>query len=161
MAEFDPLNPPQLSREDRAVAGCSCGGLHLHAAETIYGKGCTIWSLPREQALAAIEDAEQVVKRHGEMLNARLLAWQETILADQCLTPNPAPRTEPQAATGHLTREALDAAIDQLMNHCVPQPDPVRLYAEVAVARWLDEQPPGTAEKLLRRLYGGTEDDGD
>lgn len=68
---FDPFNPPQLSREDRAVAGCSCGGLQWHA------EGCTIWSLDRAQVLAAIEDAEAVVKRHGEMLNGMLREWQE------------------------------------------------------------------------------------
>ena len=70
-AGFDPMNPPQLSREDRAVAGCSCGGLYWHA------EGCTIWSLDRAQALAAIEEAEAVVKRHTEMLNGMLRAWQE------------------------------------------------------------------------------------
>ena len=71
MTGFDPMNPPQLSREDRAVAGCSCGGLHWHA------EGCTLWSVDREEALAAIEDAEAVVKRHGEMLNRMLRDWQE------------------------------------------------------------------------------------
>jgi hypothetical protein len=64
------MNPPQLSREDRAVAGCSCGGLQWHAEE------CTIWSLDRGKALAAIEDAEAVVRRHTEWLNAQLAAWQ-------------------------------------------------------------------------------------
>jgi hypothetical protein len=67
---FDPLNPPQLSREDRAVAGCSCGGLNWHA------QNCSIWLLSREQAQAAIGDAEAVVRRHGDMLNARLRAWE-------------------------------------------------------------------------------------
>lgn len=70
MTGFDPINPPQLSREDRAVAGCSCGGPQWHAEE------CTIWSLDRGQALAAIEDAEAVVRRHTEWLNAQLAAWQ-------------------------------------------------------------------------------------
>lgn len=67
---FDWLNPPQLSREDRWVTGCSCGGLQWHTQE------CSIWSMDREMALAAIDDAEAVVRRHGEMLNARLRAWE-------------------------------------------------------------------------------------
>lgn len=71
MTGFDPFNPPQLSREDRAVAGCSCGGLQWHA------EGCTLFSLEPERALAAIADAEAVVKRHGEMLNGMLHDWQE------------------------------------------------------------------------------------
>lgn len=76
-AGFDPMNPPQLSREDRAVAGCSCGGLYWHRAPGYGVEACTLWSLPRAQALAAIEDAEAVVKRHGEMLNGMLRDWQE------------------------------------------------------------------------------------
>ena len=67
---FDWHNPPQLSREDRRVAGCSCGGLQWHTQE------CSIWSMDRAEALAAIDAAEAVVRRHGEMLNDRLRAWE-------------------------------------------------------------------------------------
>lgn len=64
------MNPPQLSREDRAVAGCSCGGLQWHALN------CTLLDLDSETALRAIADAQAVVRRHGEMLNALLREWE-------------------------------------------------------------------------------------
>lgn len=73
---FDPFNPPQLSREDRAVAGCSCGGLYWHRAQGYGVEACTFWSLDPEQQQAAVADAEAVVKRHGEMLNGMLRAWE-------------------------------------------------------------------------------------
>jgi hypothetical protein len=66
------MNPPQLSREDRWVAGCSCGGLHWHAM------GCTLLALPAEERVAAIEAAEQVTRAYCDALNARLRAWEET-----------------------------------------------------------------------------------
>ncbi len=67
---FDPLNPPQLSREDLRVDGCSCGGIQLHTKE------CSIWSMDREAALAAIDDAEARAKAHTDMLNAKVRAWE-------------------------------------------------------------------------------------
>ena len=67
---FDWLNPPQLSREDRRVAGCSCGGLQWHTMD------CDIWLLGCDQALQAITDAEARVRAHTDMLNARLRAWE-------------------------------------------------------------------------------------
>lgn len=68
---FDPMNPPQLSREDRWVAGCSCGGLQWHA------EGCTLWQVGRETALAAIADAEAVVRAHTDWLNQTWQAYEE------------------------------------------------------------------------------------
>ena len=68
---FDPMNPPQLSREDRAVAGCSCGGLQWHEER------CTIWALAPEERQRAVEAAEQVARAHTDWLNAQLRAWEE------------------------------------------------------------------------------------
>jgi hypothetical protein len=67
---FDPLNPPQLSREDRQVVGCDCGGLQWHSWQ------CSIWSMDREQALQAIADAEGRARAHADMLNAKLRVWE-------------------------------------------------------------------------------------
>ena len=69
---FDPMNPPQLSREDRAVAGCSCGG-----GPQWHEQRCTIWALAPEERQRAVEAAEQVARAHCDMLNARLRAWEE------------------------------------------------------------------------------------
>lgn len=76
---FDPMNPPQLAREDRAVAGCSCGGLQWHVAETGYGEGCTIWAMGPEQRQQAIEDAEAVVRAHTDWLNSTWRAYEEAV----------------------------------------------------------------------------------
>jgi hypothetical protein len=69
----DPMNPPQLTREDRWVAGCSCGGLQWHA------EGCTLFAMDRETALAAIADAEAVVRAHTDWLNTIWRAFEETM----------------------------------------------------------------------------------
>jgi hypothetical protein len=65
---FDWLNPPQLSREDRAVAGCNCGGLRLHVLD------CSIFTMATADAEQAIAEAEAKVRAHTDMLNARLRA---------------------------------------------------------------------------------------
>jgi hypothetical protein len=82
----------------------------------------------------------------------------EAALADRYLVADPDAQAEPlPVATGHLTRETLDAAIARLNTHEL-RVDPVYAHAEIALARWLEQQPPGTAEKLLRQMYGATED---
>jgi hypothetical protein len=70
---FDPMNPPQLSREDRLVAGCSCGGLQWHA------EGCTLLQVDRETALAAIADAERVARAHTDWLNSTWRAYEKAV----------------------------------------------------------------------------------
>lgn len=80
----------------------------------------------------------------------------ELLLTQEHLLANPgAPVEPPPTATGYLTRATLDAAFAQLMEP--PRPDVERAQREMALVRWLDEQPPGTAEKLLGHMYGATE----
>lgn len=84
----------------------------------------------------------------------------EMILTQKHMLANPdAPADPPPPAATHLTRATLDAAFAQLMEP--PRPDMERAQREMALVRWLDEQPPGTAGKLLRRMYGGTEESSD
>lgn len=76
----------------------------------------------------------------------------EMILAQEHLLANPgAPVEPPPTATGYLTRATLDAAFAQLMEP--PRPDVERAQREMALVRWLDEQPPGTAKALLTSPY--------
>lgn len=84
----------------------------------------------------------------------------ELLLTQEHLLASPgAPAEPPPTATGYLTRATLDAAFAQLMEP--PRPSVERAQREMAVVRWLDEQPPGTAEKLLQRMYGATEENSD
>lgn len=79
----------------------------------------------------------------------------ELIRAEEHMLANPGAHVEPPlTATGYLTRATLDAAFAQLMEP--PRPDVERAQREMALVRWLDEQPPGTAGKLLERMYGQT-----
>jgi hypothetical protein len=83
-------------------------------------------------------------------------AW-DAATAGQLLRPDAEAPTWTLTEAGPLTREGLQAAIDQIQEHRLPDPDSPEIRAEIALARWLDRQPPGTAEKLLRRWYGGEE----
>lgn len=77
--------------------------------------------------------------------------------ADQHFLADPDAPVEPRpVATGYLTRETLEAAFARLEHHEL-RADPVRAHAERVLARWLDEQPPGASERLLRQMYCGTE----
>ena len=80
---FDWLNPPQLSRKERAVVGCDCGGLRLHVL------GCSIFAMDRAAAQQAIEDAEAKVRAHTDMLNVRLRAMPSAVLDTDCWGPTP------------------------------------------------------------------------
>lgn len=81
-------------------------------------------------------------------------ALDEAILDQEHLLAETAARPEPPIAAMHLTRETLDAAIARISEPPVLRVDPVQVHTELALAHWLDEQPPGTAEKLLREMYG-------
>lgn len=81
----------------------------------------------------------------------------EMIRAQEHMLANPgAPAEPPPTATGYLTRATLDASFAQLMEP--PRPDVERARLEMALVRWLDEQPPGTAAKMLRDTHGEEED---
>jgi hypothetical protein len=70
-----PLRSIPVPAEVTAVAGCTCGGLEWHRAQTIYdppGSGCALWSLPHEQAQAAVDEALAREREWGAALNARL-----------------------------------------------------------------------------------------
>jgi hypothetical protein len=70
-----PLRNVEVPREVTAVAGCTCGGMTFHRAQTAYdppGSGCALWSLPPEQARAAVEAAEERLREFTAALNRRL-----------------------------------------------------------------------------------------
>jgi hypothetical protein len=70
-----PLRNIETPREVTAVEGCTCGGLEWHRAQTIYdepGSGCAIFSLPPEQAKAAVDDALDRSAEFTSLLNDRL-----------------------------------------------------------------------------------------
>jgi hypothetical protein len=92
------------------------------------------------------------MSEHQEPLGYAALG--EAIVDQQHLLANPAERPELPIAAGRLTPEMLDAAIARISEPPVLRVDPVQVRAELALARWLDEQPPGTAEKLLQEMYG-------
>lgn len=56
--------PPEISRVD----GCSCGGIDWHLND------CTIFRVPKEQALAAIAAAHQRMQDHADGLTRQLRA---------------------------------------------------------------------------------------
>jgi hypothetical protein len=61
-----PLRTIEVPREVIQVKGCSCGGLEWHV------EGCSIWRLPRDQALAAIDSARAREQAFGDELNRKL-----------------------------------------------------------------------------------------
>lgn len=71
MTDHDILNlrcrpvPPEVT----AVEGCDCGG-----SSDVHRTDCSIWRLPREQAMAAVADAERRMREHTDELNRRLRA---------------------------------------------------------------------------------------
>ncbi|MFI5880824.1 hypothetical protein [Streptomyces sp. NPDC051554] len=81
-----------------------------------------------------------------------LTAAQQAFVETMSAACNPV--DPPAVATGDLTRATLDAAIARLHEPLTIQTDPAWARAELALARWLDEQPSGTAEELLRQMYG-------
>lgn len=69
---FDFLNPPQLPREAMKVTGCDCtGGGRMHTTD------CALFRLDPEVREQAVQEVETRFREHGEMLNARVRAWQE------------------------------------------------------------------------------------
>jgi hypothetical protein len=72
-----PLRNIEVPREVTAVAGCTCGGMTFHRTQTNYeppGSGCALWSLPPEQARAAVEAAEDRLCAFTDSLNVKLRA---------------------------------------------------------------------------------------
>jgi hypothetical protein len=70
-----PLRNIEVPREVTAVEGCTCGGMTLHRAQTIYdppGSGCALWSVPDDERIAAVEAAEDREAAWGTALNRRL-----------------------------------------------------------------------------------------
>lgn len=70
-----PLRCIPVPPEVTTVAGCNCGGVEFHRVQSIYdppGSGCSIWALPREDMLAAIDDANDRQQAFTDGLNARL-----------------------------------------------------------------------------------------
>ena len=70
-----PLRSIPVPAEVTAVAGCNCGGLEYHRVQSIYdppGSGCSIWSLPHDEAQAAIDAALGREQAFGDGLNAKL-----------------------------------------------------------------------------------------
>lgn len=61
-----PLRNIETPREVTAVEGCDCGGFIWHRA------GCSVFTLPPEQAQAALDDALDREAEFGRLLNARL-----------------------------------------------------------------------------------------
>ncbi len=61
-----PLRSIPVPAEVTRVEGCDCGGLEWH------GAGCSLWSLPCEDQMAAIDAAEARLAAHTADLNARL-----------------------------------------------------------------------------------------
>jgi hypothetical protein len=62
-----PLRTIAVPREVTRVAGCDCtGSLELHETP------CAIWTLPHEQALAAVNAASDRLREYTAALNARL-----------------------------------------------------------------------------------------
>jgi hypothetical protein len=60
--------PPEVTR----VEGCTCGGFTFHAAPDRGKPGCGLFSMPWEQAKAAIEAAQDREQAYTGKLNARL-----------------------------------------------------------------------------------------
>lgn len=56
--------PPEVTR----VEGCSCKGIDWHVHD------CTIFSVPPEQAMAAIAAAHRRIQDHTDALNRQLHA---------------------------------------------------------------------------------------
>jgi hypothetical protein len=61
--------PPELSHVD----GCSCSGLDWHLQD------CTIFSVPADQAMAAIAAAHQRMRDHADRLTRQLHAELATL----------------------------------------------------------------------------------
>lgn len=70
-----PLRNIEVPREVTAVDGCTCGGATWHRVPQFWddpASGCALFSLPPEQARAAVEAAEDREAAWGAALNARL-----------------------------------------------------------------------------------------
>jgi hypothetical protein len=61
-----PLRNAPVPAEVTRVEGCDCGGLEWHRT------GCALYSLPYEDAVAAVDDALAREAAFGAALNARL-----------------------------------------------------------------------------------------
>jgi hypothetical protein len=72
-----PLRTIEIPPEVTAVAGCTCGGLEWHRAQSPWdppGSGCALWQIPHDEAQAAIGDAEARLAAWDDELNRRLAA---------------------------------------------------------------------------------------
>jgi hypothetical protein len=67
-----PLRTIEVPREVTQVSGCDCGGLDWHRAADALHPGCSIWRIPHDQAMAAIDDAHERDRAFTAALNARL-----------------------------------------------------------------------------------------
>jgi hypothetical protein len=67
-----PLRTIPVPREVTQVDGCDCGGIEWHRMDGPYGPACSIWSVPHEQAMAAIAASNERERQFGEALNAKL-----------------------------------------------------------------------------------------
>lgn len=71
-----PLRNIPVPAEVTRVEGCTCGGVTFHVAQDRDQPGCAIFSLPPEQAKAAIEAAQDRQAAFTAGLNAKLrAAW--------------------------------------------------------------------------------------
>jgi hypothetical protein len=61
-----PLRTIPVPPEVTAVAGCNCGGLEWHRED------CTIWSVPADAAMAAVDAALAREQAFSAELNAKL-----------------------------------------------------------------------------------------
>ncbi len=67
-----PLRSISVPLEVTQVEGCDCGGLDHHRAVDWQHPGCSIWQIPHEQAMAAIDAARERLKAFTAALNAKL-----------------------------------------------------------------------------------------
>ena len=69
-----PLRTIEVPGEVTRVAGCDCGGLDYHRAADWSHPGCSIWQLPHDEAMAAVDDARAREQAFTAGLNEKLQA---------------------------------------------------------------------------------------
>jgi hypothetical protein len=128
-----PLRNIPVPAEVTAVAGCDCGGLTWHA------DSCSLWDVPTDVAIAAVDAAEDRLRQHTADLNTALrAALPSARLADLLVDP-PAPpgRTDVQWCGAMLSGEEFYI---------------LGTRARVTI-EWPDGLPGGFTEETLRE-YG-------